>query len=97
MMPSSLAARYDRSMDDASAPVRTAVGDAHDYLLAVAFVGYAQQCAEWKRAVSARKTVVVEALSAACARTRGTFRIERSLACLRLRADIGKAYCCKNY
>lgn len=86
-----------REVDDASASVRTAVGDAHDDLLAVALVGYAQQCAEGKRAVSARKTVVVQALSAACARARGTFRIERSLACLRLRADKGKAYCCKNY
>ena len=86
-----------REVDDASASVRTAVGDAHDNLLAVALVGYAQQCAEGISAVSARQTVVVQALSAACARACGTFRIERSLACLRLCADIGKAYCCKNY
>lgn len=86
-----------REVDDASASVRTAVGDAHDDLLAVALVGDAQQRAEWIGAVSARQTVVVQALSAACARACGTFRIERSLACLRLCADIGKAYCCKNY
>lgn len=86
-----------REVNDASASVRTAVGDAHDDLLAVAFVGYAQQRAEGVGAVSARQTVVVQALSAACARACGTFRIERSLACLRLCADIGKAYCCKNY
>lgn len=86
-----------REVDDASASVRTAVGDAHYNLLAVALVGDAQQRAEGKRAVSARKTVVVQALSATCTRARGTFRIERSLACLRLCADIGKAYCCKNY
>lgn len=86
-----------REVDDASASVRTAVGDAHDDLLAVALVGDAQQCAEGISAVSARQTVVVQALSAACARASGTFRIERSLACLRLCADIGKAYCCKNY
>ena len=65
-----------REVDDASASVRTAVGDAHDYLLAVAFVGYAQQRAEGIGAVSARKTVVVQALSATCTRARGTFRIE---------------------
>lgn len=86
-----------REVDDASASVRTAVGDAHDDLLAVALVGYAQQRAEGIGAVSARQTVMVQALSAACARACGTFRIERGLACLRLCADIGKAYCCKNY
>ena len=86
-----------REVDDASASVRTAVGDAHDDLLAVALVGYAQQRAKGIGAVSARQTVVVQALSAACARACGTFRIERGLACLRLCADIGKAYCCKNY
>lgn len=86
-----------REVDDASASVRTAVGDAHDDLLAVALVGDTQQRAEGIGAVSARQTVVVQALSAACARASGTFRIERSLACLRLCADIGKAYCCKNY
>lgn len=86
-----------REVDNASASVRTAVGDAHDDLLAVALVGDAQQRAEWIGAVSACQTVVVQTLSAACARACGTFRIERSLACLRLCADIGKVYCCKNY
>ena len=62
-----------------------------------ALVGFAQQRAEGIGAVSARQTVVVQALSAACARAGGTFRIERGLACLRLCADIGKAYCRKNY
>lgn len=84
-------------VDDASASVRTAIGDTHDDLLAVALVGDAQQCAEGIGAVGAGETVVVQALSAACARARGTFRIERSLACLRLSADKGKAYYCKNY
>ena len=84
-------------VDDASASVRTAIGDTHDYLFAVALVGDAQQCAEGIGAVGAGETVVMQALSAACARARGTFRIKRSLACLRLSADKGKAYCCKNY
>lgn len=84
-------------VDDASASVRTAIGDTHDDLFAVALVGDAQQCAEGIGAVGARKTVVMQALAAACARARGTLRIERSLACLCLCADIGKAYCCKNY
>lgn len=61
-----------REVDDASASVRTAVGDAHYNLLAVALVGDAQQCAEGIGAVSARQTVVVQALSAACARASGT-------------------------
>lgn len=86
-----------REVDDASASVRTAVGDAHYNLLAVALVGDAQQRAEGIGAVGTRQAVVVQALSAACARAGGTFRIERGLACLRLCADIGKAYCCKNY
>lgn len=86
-----------REVDDASASVRTAIGDTHDDLLAVALVGDAQQCAEGIGAVGARKTVVMQALAATCARARGTFRIERSLACLRLSADKGEAYCCKNY
>lgn len=86
-----------REVDDASASVRTAIGDTHDDLFAVALVGDAQQCAEGIGAMGARKTVVMQALAAACARARGTFRIERSLACLRLSADKGKAYCCKNY
>lgn len=86
-----------REVDDASASVRTAIGDTHDDLLAVALVGDAQQCAERIGAVGAGETVVMQALAAACARARGTFRIERSLACLRLSADKGKAYCCKNY
>ena len=84
-------------VDDASASVRTAIGDAHDDLLAVALIGDAQQCAEGIGAVGAGETVVMQALAAACARARSTFRIERSLACLRLSADKGKAYCCKNY
>lgn len=86
-----------REVDDASASVRTAIGDAHDDLLAVALVGDAQQCAEGIGAMGAGETVVMQALAAACARARGTLRIERSLACLRLSADKGKAYCCKNY
>ena len=84
-------------VDDASASVRTAIGDTHDDLFAVALVGDAQQCAEGIGAVGAGETVVMQALAATCARARGTFRIERSLACLRLSADKGKAYCCKNY
>lgn len=84
-------------VDDASASVRTAVGDTHNYLFAVALVGDAQQCAEGIGAMGAGQTVVMQALAAACARARGTFRIERSLACLRLSADKGKAYYCKNY
>ena len=84
-------------VDDASASVRTAIGDTHDDLFAVALVGDTQQCAEGIGAVGARKTVVMQALAATCARARGTFRIERSLACLRLSADKGEAYCCKNY
>lgn len=86
-----------REVDDASASVRTAIGDTHDDLLAVALVGDTQQCAEGIGAVGAGETVVMQALAATCARARGTFRIERSLACLRLSADKGKAYCCKNY
>lgn len=86
-----------REVDDASASVRTAIGDTHDDLFAVALVGDTQQCAEGIGAVGARKTVVMQALAATCARARGTFRIERSLACLRLSADKGEAYCCKNY
>lgn len=86
-----------REVDDASASVRTAIGDTHDDLFAVALVGDAQQCAEGIGAVGAGETVVMQALAATCARARGTFRIERSLACLRLSADKGKAYCCKNY
>lgn len=84
-------------VDDASASVRTAVGDTHNDLFAVAFVGDAQQCAEGIGAVGAGETVVVQALAATCARASGTFRIERGLARLRLSADKGKAYCCKNY
>lgn len=86
-----------REVNDASASVRTAIGDTHDDLFAVALVGDAQQCAEGIGAVGAGETVVMQALAAACARARGTFRIERSLACLRLSADKGEAYCCKNY
>lgn len=86
-----------REVDDASASVRTAIGDTHDYLFAVALVGDAQQCTEGIGAVGAGETVVMQTLAATCARARGTFRIERSLACLRLSADKGKAYCCKNY
>lgn len=48
-----------REVDDASASVRTAIGDTHDYLFAVALVGDAQQCAEGIGAVGARKTVVM--------------------------------------
>lgn len=46
-------------VDDASASVRTAVGDTHDYLFAVALVGDAQQCAEGIGAVGAGETVVM--------------------------------------
>lgn len=46
-------------VDDASASVRTAIGDTHDYLFAVAFVGDAQQCAEGIGAVGAGETVVM--------------------------------------
>lgn len=46
-------------VDDASASVRTAIGDAHDDLLAVALVGDAQQCAEGIGAVGAGETVVM--------------------------------------
>lgn len=84
-------------VDDASASVRTAIGDTHNDLFAVALVGDAQQCAERIGAVGAGETVVMQAFAATCARASGTFRIERSLACLRLSADKGKAYCCKNY
>lgn len=86
-----------REVDDASASVRTAIGNTHDDLLAVALVGDTQQCAEGIGAMGAGETVVMQALTTTCARARGTFRIERSLACLRLSADKGKAYCCKNY
>lgn len=48
-----------REVDDASASVRTAIGDTHDDLFAVALVGDAQQCAEGIGAVGARKTVVM--------------------------------------
>ena len=48
-----------REVDDASASVRTAVGDAHEDLFAVALVGYAQQCAEGIGAVGAGETVVM--------------------------------------
>lgn len=86
-----------REVDDASASVRTAIGDTHDYLFAVALVGDAQQCAEGIGAMGAGETVVMQALAATCARASGTLRIERGLARLRLSADKGKAYCCKNY
>lgn len=46
-------------VDDASASVRTAVGNTHDYLFAVALVGDAQQCAEGIGAVGAGETVVM--------------------------------------
>lgn len=46
-------------VDDASASVRTAIGDTHDDLFAVALVGDTQQCAEGIGAVGARQTVVV--------------------------------------
>lgn len=46
-------------VDDASASVRTAVGDAHDDLLTVALVSDAQQCAEGISAVGAGETVVM--------------------------------------
>lgn len=46
-------------VDDASASVRTAVGDTHNDLFAVAFVGDAQQCAEGIGAVGAGETVVM--------------------------------------
>lgn len=48
-----------REVDDASASVRTAIGDTHDDLLTVALVSDAQQCAEGIGAVGARKTVVM--------------------------------------
>lgn len=48
-----------REVDDASASVRTAVGDTHDDLFAVALVGDAQQCAEGIGAVGAGETVVM--------------------------------------
>lgn len=48
-----------REVDDASAPVRTAIGDTHDDLFAVALVGDAQQCAEGIGAVGAGETVVM--------------------------------------
>lgn len=46
-------------VDDASASVRTAIGDTHDDLLAVALVGDAQQCAEGIGAMGAGETVVM--------------------------------------
>lgn len=48
-----------REVDDASASVRTAIGDTHDDLLAVALVGDAQQCAEGIGAMGASETVVM--------------------------------------
>ena len=48
-----------REVDDASASVRTAIGDAHDDLLAVALVGDAQQCAEGIGAMGAGEAVVM--------------------------------------
>lgn len=48
-----------REIDDASASVRTAVGDTHDDLFAVALVGDAQLCAEGIGAVGAGETVVM--------------------------------------
>lgn len=48
-----------REVDDASASVRTAIGDTHDYLLAVALVGDAQQCAEGIGAMGAGEAVVM--------------------------------------
>ena len=48
-----------REVDDASASVRTAIGDTHDYLFAVALVGDAQQCAEGIGAMGAGETVVM--------------------------------------
>ena len=48
-----------REVDDASASVRTAIGDTHDDLFAVALVGDAQQCAEGIGAVGAGETVVM--------------------------------------
>ena len=48
-----------REVDDASASVRTAIGDTHDDLFAVAFVGDAQQCAERIGAVGAGEAVVM--------------------------------------
>lgn len=48
-----------REVDDASASVRTAIGDTHDYLFAVALVGDVQQCAEGIGAVGAGETVVM--------------------------------------
>ena len=46
-------------VDNASASVRTAVGDTHDDLFAVALVGDAQQCAEGIGAVGAGEAVVM--------------------------------------
>lgn len=48
-----------REVDDASASVRTAIGNTHDDLLAVALVGDTQQCAEGIGAVGAGETVVM--------------------------------------
>ena len=48
-----------REVYDASASVRTAVGDTHDDLFAVALVGDAQQCAEGIGAMGAGETVVM--------------------------------------
>ena len=48
-----------REVDDASVSVRTAIGDTHDYLFAVALVGDAQQCAEGIGAVGAGEAVVM--------------------------------------
>lgn len=48
-----------REVDDASASVRTAIGDTHDDLLAVALVGDAQQCAEGIGAMGAGEAVVM--------------------------------------
>ena len=48
-----------REVDDASASVRTAIGDTHDDLFAVALVGDAQQCAEGIGAMGAGETVVM--------------------------------------
>lgn len=59
-------------VDDASATMRTAVGDAHYHLLAVALVGDTKEGAEGMGAVSTRKTVVVKTLATACARAGDT-------------------------
>lgn len=48
-----------REVDDASASVRTAIGDTHDDLFAVALVGDTQQCAEGIGAMGAGETVVM--------------------------------------